>query len=244
MSIQVGARARAFSLLLLTATLGATLGIMGDRLIAQRSTVELTAREVVAEPDALEVAEPQPVEPVDTVEPAPPAPQPTVTTTPAPQQPQPQPQAPAVDSAEPMPGGFVMPGPPVPYADRMFALLDLTPEQRAAVDSLMVVQQERVRELTQRIQPRFQAITRETQQQVHRVLTPEQRAHLRTLQQERNRLMNRGEIRSPQQMRQMQTREEILNQLRDERVRGRQPARQRAAPPRTVIPDTGVTRRR
>src|SRR5688572_3268793 len=138
----MGARARAFSLLLLTATLGATLGIMGDRLIAQQSTAELTTREVVAEPDALEVPEPQPVAPVDTAEPTPAAPQPAVTT-PAPQ-PQPQPQAPVVDSAEPMPGGFVMPRPPVPYADRMFALLDLTPEQRAAVDSLMAMQQERV----------------------------------------------------------------------------------------------------
>ena len=90
----------------------------------------------------------------------------------------------------------------------------------------------------------FQAITRETQQQIHRVLTPQQRAHLRTLQQERTRLMNQGEIRPPQQMRQMQTREEILRQLGDERMRGRQPARQRAAPPKAVVPDTGVKRRR
>jgi Spy/CpxP family protein refolding chaperone len=239
-SIHMGARARAFGLLLLTATFGATLGIMGDRLIAQQRTGELTAREAVVEPDATQVDEPQPADPVDTVKPAPSAPQPDVTAAP---QTQPVPDAQIPGGPEPMPRGFALPRPPVPYADRMFALLDLTPEQRLAVDSLMAMQQERVRELTERIQPRFQAIMRETNQQVNRVLTPEQRARLRTLQQERNRLMDQGEIRPPQQMRQMQTREEILRQLRDERMRGRQPNRQRVAPPKTVLPDTGMIRR-
>jgi hypothetical protein len=230
-----GARARAFMLLLLTATLGASLGVMGDRLIAQQRTGALTTGEVSEENETPDVSEAPAVEPVDSAEPA--APQKPAT--PAPTQRTPV-EPPVMERPDPMPG-FMPPRPPVPYADRMFALLDLTPEQRLAVDSLMAVQQERVRELTQRIQPRFQAITRETQQEIQRLLTPDQRMRLRGLQQERNRLMKEGRLRPPPQQRQMQTREEVLRQLRDERMGGRQPER-RPRPP-VVLPDTGMVRR-
>ena len=169
MANAAGARVRAFMLLLLTATLGAALGIMGDRLIAQRRTDALTTRAAIDEEATPELRETPAIVQIDSAEPAPPQ-------QPAPTPPRQEIPAQPTESERPDPMTDFMPlRPPVPYADRMFALLDLTPEQRAAVDSLMDVQQERVRELTQRIQPRFQVITRETQQGIQRLLTPDQR---------------------------------------------------------------------
>ena len=202
----VGPRAQALALLLATATLGATVGIMGDRLLAPQREQPL----VTPTP-------PQPVatDPVRAPEPAPTRTEPPVQRTPAPDT-EPQPvvgDTPAVIAPPPP-----QPRPNVPYADRVFALLDLTPEQRAAVDSLMDVQQLRVRELARQIQPQFRAITRETQQQIHALLTPEQRMRLRMLQQERQRLMREGRIGPPQQQR-FEEREEILRYLRQEQNR-------------------------
>lgn len=203
--VTIGPRAQALALLLATATLGATVGIMGDRLLAQQREQPLAP---VSEPVTNEPVHIAPPEPTQETQP------PARTATPEPE-PEPEPEdTPAVVPVPQPP----QPRPNVPYADRVFALLELSPEQRAAVDSLMDVQQSRVRELARQIQPQFQAITRETQQQIHALLTPEQRTRLRMLQQERNRLMREGRIGPPQQQR-FEQREEILRYLRQEQNR-------------------------
>jgi Spy/CpxP family protein refolding chaperone len=78
------------------------------------------------------------------------------------------------------------------YAERLATSLELTPAQRAAIDSIMDVQQERIQELNREIQPRFRAIARETGEEIEAVLTREQRERLRGLREERARVMRPG----------------------------------------------------
>ncbi|HUF51765.1 MAG TPA: hypothetical protein VMN60_13145, partial [Longimicrobiales bacterium] len=111
------------------------------------------------------------------------------------------------------------------------------------VDSLMVVQQARVRLLTEQVEPRFQNIMRQTQQEIQALLTPEQRQQLRRLQQERSRLLQDPRLRPPPQQRVDQLREDIMRQLREENaqrardMRARQNDRMRGGLP-PVRPDT------
>lgn len=72
-----------------------------------------------------------------------------------------------------------------PYADRLAERLDLTAEQRTAIDSIVGEQQRRVRALTTEFQPQFRAIAQETRARVEAVLTPEQRELMRTMRSER-----------------------------------------------------------
>jgi Spy/CpxP family protein refolding chaperone len=83
------------------------------------------------------------------------------------------------------------------YAERLGATLELTAEQKRAIDGIVAEQQERVQELTREVQPRFHAIAEETRNRIEAVMTPEQRTRLRGLREERMRVMRRGELRGP-----------------------------------------------
>lgn len=129
-----GPRAQAGIVLALVATLGALLGILGDRLVAQQ-------RE------------------------APPA-------------------------MEPPPGrtpGMMRPEMVRGYGQQLARHLDLTDGQRAQIDSILMQERLRVRELNREFQPRFRAVARQTRERVEAVLTPEQRARLGELRTERMR---------------------------------------------------------
>jgi Spy/CpxP family protein refolding chaperone len=78
------------------------------------------------------------------------------------------------------------------YVDRLARTLELTADQRAAIDSILRNQQERVQALAREVRPRFQAIARETRAGIDGVLTPEQRARLRSLREERIRTLRPG----------------------------------------------------
>jgi periplasmic protein CpxP/Spy len=78
------------------------------------------------------------------------------------------------------------------YGERLAGSLELTPEQRAAIDTIMAEQQLRVRELNAEMQPRFRAIAEETRGRVEDLLTPEQRQRLGGLREERMRGMRPG----------------------------------------------------
>jgi hypothetical protein len=101
---------------------------------------------------------------------------------------------PAREDARPgMPGG---PGPwrfearPAErYGERLALSLELSPAQRAAIDSIMAEEQVRVRALTAEVQPRFRAIAEEARARVEDVLTAEQRERLRAMREERMRGM-------------------------------------------------------
>jgi periplasmic protein CpxP/Spy len=79
------------------------------------------------------------------------------------------------------------------YAERLGAMLELSPEQAAAIDDIVAEQHERVRELTQAVEPRFRAIAEETRNRIEDVMTAEQRERLRGLREQRMRMMRRGE---------------------------------------------------
>lgn len=70
------------------------------------------------------------------------------------------------------------------FFEQMGRELELTPAQRVRIDSILVAQQQRVRELQRELRPRFREITRETRLAIDSVLTPEQRARIRELQRE------------------------------------------------------------
>jgi Spy/CpxP family protein refolding chaperone len=78
------------------------------------------------------------------------------------------------------------------YADRLAESLELTAAQRAAIDSIVDEQQERVEELNREIQPRFRAIAQETRAGIEAVLTEEQRQRLRSMREDRMRVMRPG----------------------------------------------------
>jgi hypothetical protein len=78
------------------------------------------------------------------------------------------------------------------YADRLAESLELTAAQRAAIDSIVDEQQERVEELNREIQPRFRAIAQETRAGIEAVLTEEQRRRLRSMREDRMRVMRPG----------------------------------------------------
>jgi Spy/CpxP family protein refolding chaperone len=78
------------------------------------------------------------------------------------------------------------------YGERLAGSLELSAAQRAAIDSIVASEQQRVRELTAEVQPRFRAIAAETRQRIEDVLTPDQRERLRGLRQERMRGMRPG----------------------------------------------------
>lgn len=73
----------------------------------------------------------------------------------------------------------------VRYAERLGTMIDLSPDQQTAIDSIVAQERRRVRELTFELEPRFREIATQTRQRVEDVLTPEQVAQLRTMRQER-----------------------------------------------------------
>lgn len=77
------------------------------------------------------------------------------------------------------------------YAERLSSVLELSAAQRAAIDSIVADQQQRVRELTLEVQPRFRAIAQQTRGSIEDVLTAEQKERLRELREERVRTLRR-----------------------------------------------------
>lgn len=102
-------------------------------------------------------------------------------------------------------GRFIPPGPPGgPYGrgrgpgrgelgpggpEFLAHELDLSPEQRASIDSLMARQAEKLRAARERIRPEIDAVASETEHEVERRLTDEQRERYREL---RSRMGRRG----------------------------------------------------
>lgn len=128
----LGPRGQAVIVLALVATVGALLGILGDRLISRARTDVPTAPDI----------------------------------------------------ERPLGGarGF-----PRIVAER----LDLTADQRAAIDSILGAQQQRVQALTREFQPQFRAIAAETREGIEAVLTPEQREIMQTMRRDRLRRLDR-----------------------------------------------------
>jgi len=128
--ISLGPRAQAVLVLTLVAALGALLGILGDRYVAQQRSRGDDVRAVPMAPRA---------------------------------------------------GGPDR----VRFIDRMAEHLELTDEQRTAIDSILAQQQVRVRALTREYQPQFRTIAEDTRHSIEAVLTPEQRERMRTLRRDR-----------------------------------------------------------
>jgi hypothetical protein len=79
---------------------------------------------------------------------------------------------------------------PMPrYGERIARTLDLSAEQRTAIDSIVAQEQARVRALTAEVQPRFRAIATDTRVRIEEVLTAQQRDRLDELRSERMRGM-------------------------------------------------------
>lgn len=94
--------------------------------------------------------------------------------------------SPRRDRARPEPWGRgALPG--LRFSEQLQEELGLSPEQRAAVDSIMADNRVRVRALMQEYQPRFRAIVEETRRELDAVLTQEQRERARALAEERRR---------------------------------------------------------
>jgi Spy/CpxP family protein refolding chaperone len=88
------------------------------------------------------------------------------------------------------PRGAMVPG--MRYGEGLATRLDLSTAQRASIDSILAEDRLRARELTRQFQPQFRSLAEETRARVEAVLTPEQRAELRVMRQQR---MRRGEMR-------------------------------------------------
>jgi hypothetical protein len=140
-----GPRAQAALVLALVATLGALIGILGDRLLAAQ-------------------------------------------------------HAPAgIEARPPMARGAAPPSglwrwearPAIRYTERLATSLALNVGQRAAIDSIVAAEQDRVRALSLEVEPRFRAIAEETRTSIEAVLTEHQRAQLSTLRMERMERMER-----------------------------------------------------
>ena len=145
MSAQLGARTQAIIVLAMVATLGALLGILGDRLLTQRNTMEVPA----AGPGMMG---------------GPPR-------------------------GGPPPGRGMQGGNQLRYAEWLGDVLELTREQRATIDSLVVAGAEEVRALRQEMEPKLREVARQTRVSIDQVLTTEQRQQLRALRQERLRAL-------------------------------------------------------
>ncbi len=89
------------------------------------------------------------------------------------------------DAAEYGPGGWRSGG--HRSTEWMARELSLTPEQRAAIDSIRSRQQERMRQVMRDVRPQFRAITSETRGQIESVLTPTQRERFQALRRSRAR---------------------------------------------------------
>jgi Spy/CpxP family protein refolding chaperone len=85
--------------------------------------------------------------------------------------------------------------PQVRYAERLGDVLELTPAQRTAIDSIVAEEQARVRALTEQVQPRFREIARDARDRIEELLTAAQRETLRSLREERMRTLRRGDPR-------------------------------------------------
>ena len=144
MSAQLGARTQAIIVLALVATLGALLGILGDRLLSRRNTTDVPAA------------------------------------------------GPGMIGGPPrggQPGRGMQAGNQLRYAEWLGDVLELTPEQRATIDSLVVAGAEEVRTLRQEMEPKLREVARQTRVSIDQVLTVEQRQQLRALRQERLRAL-------------------------------------------------------
>jgi Spy/CpxP family protein refolding chaperone len=151
MNVRLGVRAQAIVVLALVAALGALVGILADRLLAE--------------------------------------------------------QNPTPAAAPPAGGGafrgrgrpeFFPRGGPLRFIEQLSEELELTPAQRAAIDSIVAEERARVRQLTAEVQPRFRQIAEQTRTRIDQVLTAEQRAELRRIRQERireERLLRGRELR-------------------------------------------------
>lgn len=104
--------------------------------------------------------------------------------------PGPRPRWPRRDEM-PMPQGLLRPGRmgELRFSQQMSEALGLTPEQKAAIDSIMEENRVRVRALAREYNPRFRAIVEETRRELDAVLTAEQRERLRAIQGSRRRMM-------------------------------------------------------
>lgn len=80
-------------------------------------------------------------------------------------------------------------GPVIGLNERLRREIELTPEQEAALDSIMAENRARVRALMREYQPRFRAIVEDTRRAIDSLLTDEQRERLRELQGERRERM-------------------------------------------------------
>ncbi len=75
--------------------------------------------------------------------------------------------------------------------------LQLTPEQRQQIGTIMAEGQERVRELRARIDPEVRKEMQQTREQIRAVLTPEQREQFEQLMKRTQRRNDRGEAPGP-----------------------------------------------
>jgi Spy/CpxP family protein refolding chaperone len=122
------------------------------------------------------------------------------------------------------------------YGERLHGALDLTPAQRAAIDSIVAEQQREVRQLNEEIRPRFRAIAEQTRDRIEDVLTEEQRIRLRALREERVRTLRddarpgRHELMQPGEAPRLRERRDAVRRdpalrdsLRRERTRTQRP---------------------
>jgi Spy/CpxP family protein refolding chaperone len=77
----------------------------------------------------------------------------------------------------------------VRYGERLYGALELSAEQRSAIDGIIAEQQVRIRELNEEVRPRFRSIAEQTRGRIEAVLTDEQRERLRELREARARTM-------------------------------------------------------
>ncbi len=76
--------------------------------------------------------------------------------------------------------------------ERMAKELELTTTQAAQVDSLMSAQAPKFRALREKMEPAMDSLVKETQTQMDRILTPEQRAKAKAMREERASRHRRG----------------------------------------------------
>jgi len=176
MVMQLGARAQAATVLALVATVGALVGVMGDRLIAQRNADALPPG------DTLNILSPQ--QPImngdsDFVQPS----------RRDPLQPRDVPPPGPRDEPPPGPRG----GPPMPqlrFIEMLTERIDLTPAQRAAIDSIVAEDRERIAQITKLTRAQVDSVGRSTRMRLSALLTPAQRLEMRAIQQERMRTLS------------------------------------------------------
>jgi hypothetical protein len=164
----IGARAQAATVLALVATLGALAGVMGDRMIAQRRA------EALPQGDTLNILTQQQPEPVQTGD----------RPLPADREVAPRPGPPG-----PGPRGGGPPMPQLRFVEMIQERIDLTPEQRTALDSIITEDRARIARITQRTKASMDSVGRSTRVRISALLTPEQRVQVRAIQQERQRVL-------------------------------------------------------